>query len=403
MSRNRLYWLDSVLLALAVALPAAVLSGRMPFAWRYATWAETTRVLSATLIVILPVATLAVAVIVGRRRLTVGESGTPVRMVRRTVAAVLAGWLAGIAPALIWTVRTAGDAPRLSFLLVPVVWLGAIAMAAAALTLTHRLRNVLIAASAFWLAVIGADQLTGNDSRWMLFLPFTEMSAQPSGEVEWNSWLAGVRLIVAAAIGIVALLLVQTERRRRGMAGWAVAGVVVASVVFPVPVYAAASPRVACLDGAAEVCLLTEHRQDLPAVRAMVERAAAEAGPDLFPFTVVSEAAENGPMSVRLAVGPQRNSSLTRDVVGQLAGAIARIGRCAPSPGQRVDPAYRLVAFWFVERTGVPLSDFARDPALEPRLAAWRQRPVEVTSALRALTGRLDSCTLTIDQLPPAR
>jgi hypothetical protein len=227
------------------------------------------------------------------------------------------------------------------------------------------------------------------------------MSGQPSGEVALNSWLAGVRLFVAIAIVIAAVFLRQPDRPVRRTAGWAAVGAVAASITFPVPVYAAANPRVVCLDGVTRVCLLAEHRQDLPAVRAIVDRTAAEAGPELFPFTLASEAAENGPTSLQLAVGPQRNASIARDVAGELAGKIARIDRCFPAPGQRVDPAYQLVAFWFVEKSGLRLSDYAPDPTLEPRLAGWRQRPAEVTAALRGVVGHLDDCTLTIDQLPP--
>jgi hypothetical protein len=404
MSRNRLSWSDSVLLAVATALPTAVLAGRMLLDWRYPSWTETTRVLSATLIAILPVVTLAVVLVVGRTKRRAAQTGTPIRppAFRSAVAAVVAGWMAGAAPVLIWTIRVAGDEPRLVFLLVPAAWVAAITTAAATLALTFRQRTALLAVGAFWVAAVGADRLTGQNSRWLLFLPFSGMSGQPSGEVVMNSWLAAVRLFVAAAIVMAAVFLQQPDRPRRRTVGWAAVGVVAASVVFPVPVYAAATPQVVCLDGGTRVCLLAEHRQDLAAVRAIVDRTAAEAGPALFPFTLASETAENGPTSLQLAVGPQRKASIARDVAGELAGKIARIDRCFPESGQRVDPAYRLIAFWFVEKSGLPLSEYAQDPALELRLTGWRQRPVEITATLRALAGRLDACTLTIDQLPPA-
>jgi hypothetical protein len=401
MSRNRLPWLDSVLIAVAAALPTALLTGRMMFDWRYATWAETARVWSATLVVILPVVTLAVLLIVGRAAQSRTPARQPGRIVRRAVVAAAAGWLAGAVPTLTWTIGTAGDTPQLAFLLVPAAWVAAITTAAATLAVTFRQRTALLAAGAFWVAAIGADRLTGQDSRWLSFLPFSGMSGQPSGAVGWNSWLAGMRLFVAAAIVIATVFLRQPDRPVRRTAGWVAVGAVAASITFPVPVYAAANPRVVCLDGVTRVCLLAEHQQDLPAVRAIVDRTAAEAGPELFPYVLASEAAENGPTSLQLAVGPQRNASIARDVAGEVAGKIARIDRCFPAPGQRVDPAYRLVAFWFVEQSGLPLSEYAPDPALEARLAGWRQRPVEVTAALRVLVGHLDSCTLTIDQLPP--
>ncbi|GAA1573497.1 hypothetical protein GCM10009804_32660 [Kribbella hippodromi] len=378
-------WPASALLAGATLLPTALLTSRMMSGLRYASWAETARVLSTTLIVILPSVALAVLLLATRQTQ------------RRAVAAVLAGWLVGAAPALFWTIRTAGDAPPLLFLLVPIAWLAAVATTAALLVRAIRRRTAIVAAGIFWLILIGADLGTGRDSRWLSFLPFSGMSGHPSGEVALNSWLAGMRLFVAAAMVVSAVFLAYPKRRT---VGWAAVGVIVASIAFPVPVYAAATPHIACLDGRTRVCLLTEHRSDLPAVKAMVDRVAAEAGPELFPFTLASETAVNSPAAVQLAVGPERTGSLARDVAGELAGKIARIDRCAPTPGQRVDPAYRLVAFWFVERMGLPLDDYARDPELEPRLAAWRGHPAEVTAALRTLTARLDGCTLTIDELP---
>ncbi|GAB3951109.1 hypothetical protein GCM10029976_086940 [Kribbella albertanoniae] len=85
-----------------------------------------------------------------------------------------------------------------------------------------------------------------------------------------------------------------------------------------------------------------------------------------------------------------------------MAASIARIDRCAPPEDGPADPAYRVVAFWFVEQSGVPAADFAVDPALRDRLGHWRKRPAETTAALRALTSRLDSCALTMDRLPAA-
>ncbi|MDX3005797.1 hypothetical protein PWY87_29230 [Kribbella solani] len=378
-------WRAFALLAGTALLPTVLLTSGMRSELRYASWAETARALSTSLIVILPIVTLAV--------LFLAAGQTP----RGVVGAVLAGWLLGAGPALFWTIRTAGDAPPLLFLLVPIAWLAAVATTAALLVRAVRRRTAIVAAGIFWLIVIGADLSTGRDSRWLSLLPFSGMSGQPSGEVALNSWLAGVRLFVAAAMVVAAAFLAYPNRRT---AGWAAVGVIVASIAFPVPVYASAAPQVACLDGRPRVCLLTEHRSDLPAVKAMVDRVAAAAGPELFPFTLASETAVNGPTAVQLAVGPERTGSLARDVAGELAGKVARIDRCAPTPGQHVDPAYRLVAFWFVERMGLPLDDFARDPELEPRLAAWRRHPAEVTAALRTLTGRLDACTLTAGELP---
>jgi hypothetical protein len=390
MSRNRPYLLDVVLLAVVAALPTTLLSGRMMLEWRYATWSETARVLSTTLIVVLPVITLAVVVIVGK-------APPGAQFVRRAAVASSTGWIVGALPALIWAFRTAGDTPRLLFLLVPVAWVAATATGTAVLASVVPRGVALLAVVAFWTIAILADLVTGQRSRWLLFLPFSGLSGEPSGEVVLNAWLAVVRLSVAAAI-VVGVL---SARLRRRTGAWATAGVVAALVAFPVPVYAAADPKVVCSGTAIRVCLLAEHRQDLPAVQAIVDRMAAEAGPALFPFTLASEVAANSPGTIQLAVGSQRSASLARDVTGQLAGKIARIDRCAPTPGQRVDPAYRLVAFWFVEQSGLPLAEFAQDAALEPRLAAWRGRPSQVTTGLRALAGQLDSCQLTIDELPP--
>ncbi len=399
MFRNRLSWLGSVLLVVAIALPTASLTARRLTDWRYATWAESTRLTAATLIVVLPVVTLAVLVYVGRRK---AAGVSPVRVVRTAVAAALCGWLLGLVPLLIWSVRTAGDSPPVLFLIVPAVWVAAIATAVAVGVLVSRPRTALVVAGVCWVVAIGAVRLTGEDSRWFLFLPFAGMSAIPSGEVGWNSWLAVLRIVVAAVIGLVALICLRADRSRRTTAVWALAGVVAASIAVPVPAFVAATPHVVCQDGRVRVCLLAEHRPDLPAIHAQVERAAAAAGPELFPFTLASEVVANSPTSIQLAVGAQRNASNTLDVAAQLAASIARIDRCAPPEDGPADSAYRVVAFWFVEQSGVPAADFAVDPALRDRLEHWRKRPAETTAALQALTGRLDSCGLTMDQLPAA-
>jgi hypothetical protein len=225
------------------------------------------------------------------------------------------------------------------------------------------------------------------------------MSVLPSGEAGWNPWLAVVRLLVAAVIGAVALLWLRMDRSRRTAAAWALAGVLAASIAVPVPAVAMATPRVVCADGRVRVCLLTEHRPDLPAVHAQAERLAAAVGPELFPFTLASEVVANGPTSIQLAVGASRKASNTLDVAGQLAASTARIDRCAPPEDGPADPAYRLVAFWFVEQSGVPRADFVVDPGLRDRLESWRKHPAETTAALRTLTGRLDRCELTMGDL----
>ncbi|MFC9691884.1 hypothetical protein ACFTSF_25255 [Kribbella sp. NPDC056951] len=393
MFRNRLSWLGSALLVVATALPTALVTGRRLTDWRYATWAETTRLMASTLIVILPLLTLTVLLYAASRK----PSRVPV--VRTAVAAATGGWLLGLMPLLIWSLRTAEDSPSILFLIVPAAWVAAIATAVSAGVTSYRPRTVLAVAAVGWIAVIGAVRLTGGESRWLSFLPFAGMSAIPSGEAAWNSWLAVIRLVVAAAIASVALVWLRQDKSRRTTALWATAGVVAAAIVVPVPALVVATPHVVCQDGHVRVCLLAEHGPDLAAVHAQVERVAAAAGPELFPFTLASEVVANSPTSIQLAVGAQRNASNTMDVAGQLAASIARIDRCAPPEDGPADPPYRLVAFWFVEQAGVPATDFVVDPGLRDRLGNWRKHPVETAMALRTLTGRLDRCELTMDAL----
>lgn len=394
MSRNRLSWLGFALLTVATAL----LTGRRLTDWRYASWAETSRLVAASLIVVLPVLTLAVLLYADRRK---KAAVSPSRVARAAVAASLSSWLLGLAPLLIWSVRTAGDSPPALFLIVPAAWVVAIALAVTVGVLTSRPRRVLAVAGVGWAAAIGAVSLTEENSRWFLFLPFAGMSESPSGTTGWNSWLAWVRLIVAVTIAAAALIWLRADGPRRTTAGWALAGVVVASIAVPVPALVSATPDVVCQDGRVRVCLLTEHRPDLPAVAAQVERVAAAAGPELFPFTVASEVVANSPTSIQLAVGAQRNGSNTLDVAAQLAASIARIDRCAPPEDGPADPAYRLVAFWFAEQSGA--DGFVVDPGLRDRLESWRKHPAETAAALRTLTGRLDRCELTMDDLKAVR
>jgi hypothetical protein len=396
MSRFRLSWLSVPLLLLAISLPTAAVTGRRLLDSRYATWAETTRLMAATLTVVLPVVTLAVLVYVARRR-AAGDS--PARVVRAAVAAALGGWLLGLVPLLSWSVRTAGDSPSVLLAIGPAAWVIAIATAVAVAVLSFRPGVVLAVAGLSWVVVIGAVHLVGDDSRWFRLPPFAGMSEQPSGQAGWNPWLAVVRLLVAVVITAVALAWLQADRSRRTAAVWALAGVVVAAVVVPLQTVVVATPQVVCQDGRVRVCLLTEHRPDLPAVRAQVERVAAAAGSELFPFTLASEVVANSPTSIQLAVGTSSKGSITMDVAGQLAASVARIDRCAPVEDGPADPAYRLVAFWFVEQAGVPANDFVVDPGLSGRLESWRKHPAETTEALRGLTGRLDSCGLTMDAL----
>lgn len=407
MNRFRLPWLSSarvkyVLVALATALPTAVVTGRRIFDWRYATWAESSRLLAATLVVVLPVVTLAVLVIIGRRQAAGPGIRPSARIVYGTIAATLAGWIAGAAPLLIWSIRTAEDSPHVLFPLASGAWVAATAAAAAVAALTVRRRPALVGGVLLWVVVIGAVRWFGDDSRWLTFLPFMRMSAVPSGEVGWNSWLAAVRIVVATVIGFAALSRLRADRTRRTTVAWATVGVVAAAIVAPVPALVRVTPHVVCQDGRVRVCVMAEFRPDLPAVHALVERTAAAAGPELFPFTLASEVVANSPTSIQLAVGAQRKASNTLDVAGQLAASIARIDRCAPPEDGPADPAYRLVAFWAVQLTGIPPTEYAIDPALAPRLDGWRQRPAEITAALGALSGRLDSCTLTMADLPPA-
>ncbi|MFI5735632.1 hypothetical protein ACIA49_36315 [Kribbella sp. NPDC051587] len=396
MSRFRLSRLSVPLLVLAVALPTAVLTGRRMLDWRYATWAETTRLMAATLTVVLPVVTLAVLVYVARRKVA-GDS--PARVVRTAMAAALGGWLLGLVPLLSWSLRTAGDSPSVLLAIGPAVWVVAIATVIAVAVLSFRPAVVLAMAGLGWVVVIGAVRMVGDDSRWLRIPPFAGMSEQPSGQAGWNPWLAVVRLLVAVAIGAAALVWLRADRSRRTSVAWALAGVVVAALAVPVQAVVVATPRVVCQDGRVQVCLLTEHGPDLPQVHAQVERVAAAAGAELFPFTLASEVVANGPTSIQLAVGTSSKGSNTMDVAGQLAASIARIDRCAPVEDGPADPAYRLVAFWFVEQAGVPAGDFVVDPGLSGRLASWRKHPVETTAALRALSGRLDSCGLTMEAL----
>lgn len=399
MVRFRLPWLRFLLLLSAIALPTAAVTGRLLFDWRYATWAEATRLMASTLIIVLPLVTLAVLLYVARRR----PEDSPQRVVRAAVLAALGGWLLGLAPLLIWSIRTAGDSPSVLLALVPAAWVVAIAMAAAVAALSFRSRVVVLVAGLAWIVVIGVVRLLGDESRWFLVVPFAGMSVLPSGEAGWNPWLAVVRLTVAAAIGAVALTWLRADRSRRTAAVWALVGVLAASVAVPVPAVAMATPRVVCADGRIRVCLLAEHRPDLPAVHAQAERLAAAAGPELFPFTLASEVVANSPTSIQLAVGASRKASNTLDVAGQLAASAARIDRCAPPEDGPADPAYRLVAFWFVEQSGVPRADFVVDPGLRDRLESWRKHPAESTAALRVLTPRLDRCELTMDDLETVR
>jgi len=393
MLRNRLSCLGFVLLAIVTAVATA----QRMLGWRYATWAETSRLMASTLVVVLPAVTLVVFGYVGSRR---GAEVSPSRLVRTAVLAALGSWLLGLAPLLIWSLRTAGDSPSVLFLVVPVVWVAATALAAAAGALSFRPRTVLVGVIAGWVVAIGSVRLAGDESRWLSFLPFAGMSAVPSGEVGWNSWLAVVRLLVAVTIGLAALAWLRT---RRTTAVWVTVGVVAAAIAAPVPALVTATPQLVCQDGHVRVCLLAEHRPDLAAVHAQVERVAAAAGPELFPFTLASEVVANGPTSIQLAVGVSRKGSNTMDVAGQLAASVARIDRCAPPEDGPADPAYRLVAFWFVEQAGVPASDFVVDPGLKDRLAEWRKHPAATTAALRGLTGRLDRCELTLDDLKTVR
>jgi len=394
MSRNRLSWLGFSLLVITTMLG----TGRRLTDWRYASWAESGRLMAASLIVVLPVLTLAVLLYVGCRK----DAGvSPSRLVRTAVAAALGGWLLGLVPLVVWSVRTAGDSPPVLFLMVPAGWVVAIALAVAVGAQTFDPRKVLAVAGVGWAGAIAAVLSTGTNSRWFMFLPFAGMSESPSGTTGWNSWLALLRLTVAAAIAAVALIWLRVDGSRRTTAGWTLAGVVVASIAVPVPAVVSATPEVVCQDGRVRVCLLTEHRPDLPAVSAQVERAAAAAGPQLFPFTVASEVVANSPTSIQLAVGAELNGSNTLDVAAQLAASIARIDRCAPPEDGPADPAYRLVAFWFAEQSGA--GGFVVDLQLRDRLESWRKRPAETTAALRALTGRLDRCELTMDDLKAVR